>query len=187
MRPSAMPEQFDRAVELTAAGAARDPDRRARHAAVVAARPQVERWCARLSASELPASLDHNDLHPWNIFWAGGTARFFDWGDAVVAHPFAAMLVPLGLVRQFLGQPAGPDFIAVRDGYLNLFRDLAPGEDLPATLDIACRVAKIARAHTWQRAIGAAAEQGDPAADRFRDAPLDTLSAVLDEDCLTVG
>ena len=136
----------------------------------------------------VPDSLDHNDLHPWNMFWDGGSARFFDWGDAVLAHPFAAMLVPLGLVRELLGEPAGQgEFAAVREAYLDPFRSLAPGEDLLATLETACRVAKIARAHTWQRAIGAAAEQGDPAVERFRDAPLNTLSAVLDEDWLTAG
>ena len=194
MRPAVMLEAFDRALEITAVtgttvpGAGDDPDRRARHAAVAAARPRVQRWCAQLTESALPASLDHNDLHPWNMFWDGRSARFFDWGDAVLAHPFAAMLVPLGLVRELLGEPAGQgEFAAVRDAYLDPFRSLAPGEDLPATLETACRVAKIARAHTWQRAIGAAAEQGDPAAERFRDAPLDTLSAVLDEDWLTAG
>jgi hypothetical protein len=193
MRPLAMPRQFDRAVAMTAAGLGKDPGRQARHAAVAAARPRVDRWCAALAQSALPASLDHNDLHPQNIFWSGtgpgsGRARFFDWGDAVLAHPFAAMLVPLGMVRQLLDEPAGgPQFTAVRDAYLDLFGDLAPAEDLPATLETACRVAKIARAHTWQRAIGAAADQGDRAADRFRDAPLDTLGAVLDEDWLTVG
>jgi len=194
MRPAVMLEAFDRALEITAVtattvpGAGDDPDRRARHAAVVAARPRVQRWCAQLTESALPASLDHNDLHPWNMFWDGRSARFFDWGDAVLAHPFAAMLVPLGLVRELLGEPAGQgEFAAVRDAYLDPFRSLAPGEDLLATLETACRVAKIARAHTWQRAIGAAAEQGDPAAERFRDAPLNTLSAVLDEDWLTAG
>ncbi|WP_395727168.1 phosphotransferase [Nakamurella sp.] len=193
MRPAAMLQQFDRAVAMTAAGVRDDPDRRGRRAAVAAARPAVERWCATVAQSALPASLDHNDLHPRNIFWDGagsgsGQARFFDWGDAVLAHPFAAALVPLGMVRRFLDEPLdGPGFLAVRNAYLDLFRDLAPAEDLPAMLETACRVAKIARAHTWQRAIGAAAEQGDEAADRFRDAPLDTLVAVLDQDWLTVG
>lgn len=193
MRPAAMPDAFDRAVALTAGAAAGDPRWAARHAAVTAARPRVEQWCAALARSALPASLDHNDLHPQNIFWSGGgpgapPARFFDWGDAVLAHPFAAMLVPLGMVRQLVDEPAGgPRFAAVRDAYLDVFRDLAPAEDLPATLETACRVAKIARAHTWQRAIGAAAGEGDAAADRFRDAPLETLCAVLDDDWLTVG
>ena len=192
MRPTAMLDAFDRAVESTAAaaadGAGRGTDRAARHAQVAAARPQVAQWCARLSGSALPPSLDHNDLHPRNIFWADGPALFFDWGDAVVAHPFAAMLVPLGLIREFLGEGADrPGFVAVRDAYLSLFRDLAPGEDLLATLETACRVAKIARAHTWQRAIGAAIEQGDPMGVEFRYAPLDTLCAILDEDYLTIG
>lgn len=191
MRPAAMLDAFDRAVAATAAAAAGHPQRAARHAAVSAARPRVREWCARLTGSAVPASLDHNDLHPGNIF-SGPTpqdpVRFFDWGDAVVAHPFAAMLVPLGLVRHLLGEPhGGRRFDAVRDAYLDHFRPLAPDEDLRATLDLACRVASIARALTWLRAIGAAAEQDDPAAERFRDAPLDTLASVLDEDPLSIG
>ncbi len=189
MRPAAMLDAFDRAVRLTAADAAGDADRDRRHAAIAAVRPRVARWTDELAASGLPASLDHNDLHPGNVFRDDhGTVRFFDWGDSVLAHPFAAMLVPLGMVRELLGGAArAPEFRAIRDSYLDVFRDLAPAEDLPRTLEIACRVAKIARAHTWHRAVAAAAAQGDPIAVRFRFAPLDTLAAVLDEDWLPAG
>ena len=194
MRPAVMLDAFDLAVEMTGRPAYLAGDRGRRHARVAAARDEVARWCEALAGSGLPASLDHNDLHPRNIFWdndpgdGSGRARFFDWGDSVVAHPFAAMLVPLGMLRQFLDVPSdAPAFVSVRDAYLDLFRDLAPTEDLPRTLETACRVAKIARTHTWYRAIGAAAEQGDELAGRFRDAPLATLCAVLDVDHLTVG
>lgn len=193
MRPPAMPDALDRALALTRrdldAGVP-DRDRERRHARVAAARDEVAGWCADLAGSALPASLDHNDLHPRNMFWdrPSGRVRFFDWGDAVIAHPFAAMLVPLGMVRDLLGgSTAAPAFVAVRDAYLDLFVDLAPGEDLPATLETACRVATIARAHTWDRAVGAAARQGDPLAADFRFAALDTLAAVLDADYLSVG
>ena len=82
-----------------------------------AATPEVEamretyrEWCERLAASPVPASIDHNDLHPWNIL---DGARFYDWGDAVVAHPFASMLGGLGF------SPIPADAVpGVRDAYL---------------------------------------------------------------------
>ena len=38
--------------------------------------------------------------------------RYYDWGDSVVAHPFAAMLVPLGFVQRGLGRGgASVDFV----------------------------------------------------------------------------
>src|SRR5205085_1459725 len=78
MRPAVMPQRFHEA--LAASGSPAD---------VAALEPQVEEWCARLADSPLPASLDHNDLHPWNVL---DGPRYYDWGDAVIAHPFAAML-----------------------------------------------------------------------------------------------
>ena len=78
MRPAAMPARFDEA--LAAIGG---DDR------LAALRPAVAEWCERLVASPVPASIDHNDFHGFNIL-AG--ERFYDWGDAVVAHPFASML-----------------------------------------------------------------------------------------------
>ena len=155
MRPAIMPARFHEA--LAAAG---------HPAAVAALEPTVDEWCEQLAASPLPASLDHNDLHPWNIL-AG--PRYYDWGDAVVAHPFAAMLVPLGYLQHVHGDAV---LARARDAYLEGFG--APGE-LGDTLELACRVAKIARALTWARAIEAA-EDVDP---DWATAPAETLERLL--------
>jgi len=174
MRPARMPERFAQA--LAAAGG---DDRLAAMAATVAA------WSERLAASPVPASLDHNDLHPWNILaGAGGVARYYDWGDSVVAHPFAAMLVPLGFVRRGLGATLeDPRFLRARDAYLDVFADLAPRDELIATLELACRLAKIARALVWDRAIRTAREQGEEL-EAWSDAPRKTLEALLDDEYL---
>ena len=82
MRPEVMPQRFDEALDAVGG-----------HARVEAMRDTYRRWCERLDASTVPASIDHNDLHPWNILDGD---RFYDWGDAVVAHPFASMLGGLG-------------------------------------------------------------------------------------------
>jgi hypothetical protein len=172
MRPAVMPARFDEAVEV-ARSRAEHPDDHAAIDEVVALRPEFLTWCERLAASPVPPSLDHNDLHPANVF-AHGT-RFFDWGDAVVAHPFASLLVALGVLRD-LDDAA---LHRLRDAYLEPFTDLAPRAELVAEVELACRVAKPARALVWERALAA----GDGA---FRRAPLDTLLAVRESDWLAL-
>jgi hypothetical protein len=179
MRPAIMPQRFEEALAATADEP--DRDRRDRIAAL---RPDVARWCEELAASALPASLDHNDLHPGNILDGTGAAdgrgaRFYDWGDSVVAHPVAALLVPLRVAAMVLDTgPDDPRVLAVRDAYLDVFAADAPGEDLLATFDLAGRVATVARTLTWDRALRAAREQGEDAAG-WADAPRETLATLL--------
>ena len=161
MRPAVMVERFEEALAAVA-----------RPAEIAALAPKVAEWCARLAASPLPASLDHNDLHPWNIL-AG--PRYYDWGDAVLAHPFAAMLVPFGMLRQLHGDAA---LARAREEYLSGFGD---PDELGDTLELACRVAKIARALTWVRAIEAGGDDVDP---DWATAPAETLETLLSPDYL---
>jgi hypothetical protein len=106
--------------------------------------------------------------------------RFYDWGDAVVAHPFASMLVPLTWLRDQLGLGLdSPQVIRVRDAYLSVFGDLAAPAELTETLELACRVGKVARALIWDRAVRTATpEEID---DAYASAPLRSLGALLDE------
>jgi hypothetical protein len=171
MRPALMPERFDEAV--VAVEKQTGPDRLG---AVTEMRATFGEWCARLSASVVPASLDHNDLHMGNVFLSDGRARFYDWGDAVVSHPFASMLVTLAVVRLHLG--VGPDDPAVtrpRDAYLEVWSDLAPRAELVADMELACWVGKVARTLVWDRALRA---QGYDQAGEFADAPYENLAAL---------
>ena len=187
MRPPVMAERFDQALAATRAdldGRAAD---RSIHRQVAAMGETVTSWCERLATSSVPPSLDHNDLHPWNILGDGGGdgVRFYDWGDSVVAHPFAAMLVPLGFVQRLLGVGLDdPRFADARDAYLDVFRPVAPGEDLVATLELACCVAKIARVLTWDRAVRAARDEGQEVEESWRSAPMETLASLLDDSYL---
>jgi hypothetical protein len=186
MRPHMMGRRFEQALAATRGdldGRAADPST---HRRVAAMDETIASWCERLAASSLPASLDHNDLHPWNILGDGaGDVRFYDWGDSVVAHPFAAMLVPLGFVQRLLGvEVDDPRFAAARDAYLDVFSAAAPGEDLVATLDVACRVAKIARVLTWDRAVRAAWDEGQEVDENWTRAPMETLATLLDDSYL---
>jgi hypothetical protein len=170
-----MPGRFDEALAATAG--ALDAER---HGRVAALRPVFARWCDELAASAVPASLDHNDLHDANILPRGGGTRFYDWGDSVVAHPLAALLVPIRVAADILGADAGDRRVtALRDAYLAGFAPGAPGEDLVATADLAGRVATVARTLTWDRALRAARDQGEDA-DDWANAPADTLALLLD-------
>jgi Phosphotransferase enzyme family len=186
MRPAVMGQRFEQALGATRADLEGRENDRSIHRQVAAMGETVAAWCERLAASSLPSSLDHNDLHPWNILGDGsGDVRFYDWGDSVVAHPFAAMLVPLGFVQSLLGVGVDdPRFTDARDAYLDVFGPVAPGEDLEATLELACRVAKIARVLTWDRAVRAARDEGQEVDETWRSAPMETLASLLDDSYL---
>jgi hypothetical protein len=184
MRPAVMPGRFDEALDAAwkyVHDRGQDGDREIL-GRVAAQRDTYMGWCERLRAGVVPASLDHNDLHTWNIFVAGeggSEGRFYDWGDAVVSHPFASMLLGVGFIGLHLqmGQD-DPRVLRARDAYLEVFTDLAPRADLVEELELACRVGKVARALTWERSIR---EQGYDEAGEFARAPLESLDSLLDD------
>jgi hypothetical protein len=175
MRAPVMPQRFDEAVEAVSLRA------RPQDAEVIQRiaerRDVVVGWCEELACLSIPASLDHNDLHAGNIFVDAdaGRVRFYDWGDSVVAHPFASMIVSLKDMTVLHGfAPGDPVMLRLRDAYLEVFTDLAPHRELVAQLDLACRVGMIARTLVWEHALLHAGGQSD-----FETAPLDTLQSVL--------
>jgi hypothetical protein len=91
------------------------------------------------------------------------------------------MLVPRGFVlRQFDVTLDDVRFRRARDAYVEVFRAVAPDENLAGTLELACRVAKIARVLTWDRALAAARDQGEELDDFWASAPLETLASLLE-------
>jgi hypothetical protein len=168
MRAPVMLQRFDEAVAIEGPG----DDSTLRR--VRAMRGTFGEWCDRLAAAVVQPSLEHNDLHPRNIL-RNGEPKFYDWGDSVVAHPFASMMLGLGALQaRFQVAVDDPVVTRPRDAYLEVFSDLAPHADLVAELELACRVGKVARALTWDRAL-----RTDPSSD-YRDAPLKCLAALLD-------
>lgn len=136
-------------------------------------RARVRRWSDEL-AGTAPGTVDHQDLHLGNVLRDG---RFADWGDAVLAHPFASLLVALGALRRTLRVATDdPAITRPRDAYLEVFDDLGTPDELRSLAETACRAGLVARALTWQR--GAA---GDP---RFADTPREVLDLVGDPDWL---
>jgi hypothetical protein len=187
MRPAAMPARFDEALDAVGGyverhGAAEERETLRR---VAALRNNFTEWCERLGGMPGPASIDHNDLHGRNVFLRGHLeARFYDWGDSVVAHPFSSMLVALGVLGMRLeGGPDDPRVVRARDAYLEPFGDLAPHAELVEALELACQVGKVARALIWQRAL--VAMRGE--AGEHAEAPLKSMASLLSESYLGVA
>jgi Phosphotransferase enzyme family len=178
MRPEVMPSRFDEAVDAVRTHVERRgaEAERTRLQEVVGMRATVVAWCERLARGPVPASLDHNDLHAWNILGSGSDVRFYDWGDSVVAHPFVSMLA-LGWVSM-----PDSDRLRLRDAYLAPFSDLAPHAELVEMLELACRVGKIARALTWQRSVSA--YDPDQVEERWLSGPSESLFSLLEDSWL---
>ncbi|MFK4083676.1 hypothetical protein ACI2LF_06185 [Kribbella sp. NPDC020789] len=107
--------------------------------------PWVADACAELAALGIPETLDHADLHENQIF-SGDRYTFFDWGDAVVSHPFCSLLIPLERVADQLG----PEHVPwIRDAYLEHWP--GDGRTLRRAAELALRLGVFGRALSWQR------------------------------------
>ncbi|MGN6132124.1 MAG: hypothetical protein ACTHOK_17430 [Nocardioidaceae bacterium] len=119
--------------------------------------PQVERLGARLAAGPVPLALDHNDLHDNNTFApvAGETGlRFFDFGDALWAHPFGSMLIVLNVVTDPDGLALDASAVMrLLDAYLDRWADLAPRDELHELLDAALVLGRVHRYLSWDRSF----------------------------------
>ena len=132
--------------------------------------PDVARWADEVGTLGLPLTLCHNDLHGRNVFDLGGELRFFDFADALVTEPMAALLIPLTMLRHQLDpEPDDPRLRRVADAALEVWTDYAPMAELRAVLPAALQLARLARVESWIRCtapMNAAelAEWGDAAA-----------------------
>jgi hypothetical protein len=82
--------------------------------------PDLEAVCAQLATTDVPAALDHADLHGTNIVVAGETGCVLDWGDAGITHPFVSMFVPYQFVVRQLPPPDRLwAVLRLRDAYLD--------------------------------------------------------------------
>jgi hypothetical protein len=110
--------------------------------------------CHALAAGPVPASLQHDDLHDANVFVVGNGHRFFDWGDASVAHPFLSLLIPLRVATSALDLPEShPVMLRLRDAYLQPWRAYAEMPVLCELVDLALQLAPSSRALTWHRIL----------------------------------
>lgn len=68
-----------------------EPDEVARLVALAA---RFRELCAELEELDLPASIQHDDLHEWNVFERDGRVAIYDWGDSSVGFPLWSWLKP---------------------------------------------------------------------------------------------
>ena len=121
---------------------------------VLAGLEEYAELCRRLVDSGIPATLQHDDLHDANVFVGDGRHRFFDWGDASVAHPFLSLCVPLRVAGQAIGVPNGdPVLLRLRDAYLEPWSAYGSPAALRELADTALRVSTLPRAMTWRRIL----------------------------------
>ena len=166
-RPHALPGVFDRLLESMGRRAqdAGDAETTAMLGRIAAARPLVVDLAASCAAR--PGSIDHNDLHPWNVLTRDGQTVFLDWGDAMAAHPYASLLVPVRIAMtesRATGEAVLAAYERGRDETID-----------PSELSAVARLAVIARAWTWQRSLALGTEPTD-----HDGAPLKWLSRILD-------
>ncbi|MFD8066649.1 aminoglycoside phosphotransferase family protein [Streptomyces parvulus] len=113
-------------------------------------RPRLPDWCAELASLGVPDSLDHADLHDGQVFRPRpGRFTFFDWGDALVSHPFAGLTVPARRAREDHGPGILP---RLRDAYLEPWTGAGRSTaDLRRAVSLAWRLSALGRAAAYGR------------------------------------
>ena len=116
---------------------------------------RIEDLAHELAASPVGASLDHGDLHGNNILpRPDGRFRYFDWGDAVVAHPFASLTTALGSLTYHMGLDLdGPELARLRDAYTEAWTDVASRAELERAALLAVDLGSIGKTAAWERAL----------------------------------
>jgi hypothetical protein len=119
--------------------------------------PAYAGLCAQLDALGVPASLQHDDLHDNNAFVPedrSAPLRVFDWGDAVVGHPFGVLLVSLRVVAHLAQlDPGAPGLLRLRDAYLEPWSAEHDRASLVEAARLASRVGGVTRADCYRRAL----------------------------------
>jgi Phosphotransferase enzyme family len=185
LRPASVPGQLDKLLADPAMERVTDAPggiSRSQHHLLRALAPQVSEWCAELRELGIPASLDHADVHPGNIFAATGTP--FDWGDATLAHPFASLWVILRTAAGPGGLPPhSPGLAALTETYRQPWLEAGhPRAAVDRALLLALRIAPLARALVWGRLFPCYLGHPDPAGRAAR-----ALAAMLEPHPVGLG
>ena len=150
VRPGRMPQILRGLLdELEGAADGLDATAAARLRAVA---PAYADACAELAEAGVAPALQHDDLHDNNVFHEGLVV--FDWGDAVVGHPFGTLLTALRSIAHH-HELASDDPVLQRlaDSYLEAWTDVAELATLRRQAQLAIRVGPITRALAWRRAL----------------------------------
>ena len=108
---------------------------------LLALAPKYRELSAQLEAFALPASIQHDDLHQWNIFVRGDRVGIYDWGDSSVAFPLWSWLKAVRAPREY-----GIDPEPVLTAYLSAWTQVAPEARLRKALQLALPIGQFAYA-----------------------------------------
>ena len=155
-RPTRLPGELARLLEDDVAwGRITDDERIAADAARRRLRESlvaVDDAVAELEAAGIAASIQHDDLHGGNILVGPGGDRFFDWGDAVIAHPFSTLTTTFNSIAHHTGRPPDdPVFERLRDVYTSMWADHLPAPDLARAVALARALGCISKSLAWER------------------------------------
>jgi hypothetical protein len=104
--------------------------------------PRFRELCAELDAVGLPTSIQHDDLHQWNIYARGDRVAIYDWGDSSVGFPLWSWLK---------AGEALTDSAAARDAYLAWWEPFASRAQLLRALELSNSTGRFAYAAQVRR------------------------------------
>jgi hypothetical protein len=124
--------------------------------------PRFAELCAELVSRDIPESVQHDDLHGWNVYQRNDRLRVLDWGDSSISHPFMSLVVTYRFLEHDNKLPVDdPWFARLRDAYLEPW---GPGHQ--GTFDLAIRIGTFAHTFAWVRQRDALAAEDRPDFDR---------------------
>lgn len=122
--------------------------------ALLDGRAEVSAMAAELAASGVASTIEHGDLHGGNILVGPDGVRFFDRGDATVAHPFGTLTTTLRSIAYHTGLDTdGPELARARDAYTEAWTDVLPRSALAEVAGLATDLGQIGKSSAWARAL----------------------------------
>lgn len=157
-RPDRLPDELERLLKDEGIWARVMPDERVAadlaRQRLGAADRAIREAAASLGTSGIATTIQHDDLHGGNILVGPDGDRIFDWGDAVVAHPFGTMTTTFNSIAHRTARRLDdPAFDRLRDAYLEAWTDRLPRDVLDEVSRTARDLACIGKALAWERAL----------------------------------
>jgi hypothetical protein len=177
-RPHTLLADFPRLVQEVR-GLEAVPVERSRLAAL---EPALERTVAALEGAVPMMTLIHEEVHEANVFVLDGCARFLDWAEGAVAHPFAGVTNTLrDIAYRLRYEPDSAEILRLRDVYLEPWTQFAPLAELQAAFANGYLLGMLCRAVTWERLLAGASSEVRAEYDRNAAIWLDILREGLED------
>jgi hypothetical protein len=101
---------------------------------------QFTRLCSNLGERGISDTVQHDDLHAWNLYRRNSRWRVLDWGDASISHPFMSLVVTFRFLEEANRlSPTDRWFARLRDAYLEPW-----GPGLEDTFTLAMQIGTLA-------------------------------------------